>query len=118
MPYRTSVRVGGHEIVVDAAREQGGGDAGPGPVGMLVGSLCACVAMTVKMYAARKEWVVRTVDVAATHEREGHGPVTAIALVMRVDGDLSQEQRRRLLEIARACPVHKTLAAGVRIEVG
>jgi len=82
--------------------------------------------MTLRMYAARKEWPLRTVRVRLTHEKvyaedcaECKGKAGTLDLIKReilLIGELSHDQRRRLVEIANKCPVHQTLTSGVRIE--
>ena len=104
----------------------GGDDAGPNPYEFLLAALGACTAMTLRMYATRKEWPLRTVQVRLTHEkvyaedsaecRSKEGLLDLIKREILLIGDLSHDQRQRLLQIANRCPVHQTLTSGVRIE--
>lgn len=116
---------GRHHLVADEPKEAGGGDLGPNPYELLASALAACTTMTLRMYADRKGWPVRRISVAVTH-RKVHardcadcetrdGYVDVLERVIELEGELSEEQRRRLLEIANRCPVHRTLTGEVKI---
>jgi len=90
----------------------GGKDTGPSPFEILC-SARACTAITVRMYAERKVWPLRGVQVDAHFS--GTGKEGAIARVLKFDGDLSEEQRARLADIAERTPVTLTLKNGVAI---
>jgi putative redox protein len=104
----------------------GGADAAPSPYDYLVAALGACTGMTLKAYAERKQWPLEEVTVRMTHGKvhgidEQHcadreARVDRIERELEIEGDLSAEQRARLLEIADKCPVHRTLSAGVFVE--
>jgi putative redox protein len=100
---------GGHTIVVDEPVAAGGTDTGPSPTRLVAAGLASCVAVTMEMYAARKGWDVGPVEVEVDVEYEGHAP-RAFTVTPKLPADLDEEQRRRLLEIARRCPVHRVLA--------
>jgi putative redox protein len=100
---------GGHTMIVDEPTEVGGSDRGPGPTQLLAISLAACTAITMEMYAARKEWEIGAVEVDVDAVYDGFTP-TSFAVALRLSPELSDEQRERLLAIARKCPVHKALA--------
>jgi putative redox protein len=91
----------------------GGKDTGPSPFEILCSALCACTAITLRMYAERKVWPLRGVQVDAHFS--GTGKEGAIARVLKFDGDLSEEQRARLADIAERTPVTLTLKNGVAI---
>ncbi|MFN7972344.1 MAG: OsmC family protein [Acidobacteriota bacterium] len=112
--FRQSVTIGHHRLAADESVEAGGDGAGPSPHDFVLAGLGACTSMTVKLYADRKGWPLRTVEVRVTAAREGD--VYAIKRSIRLDGDLDEEQRARLLEIAGKCPVHKTLTGEIRID--
>ncbi len=107
---------GGHEIVIDEPAEAGGADLGPRPTQLLAASLAGCTAITVELYAARKGWDLGEVEVEVDFEYEGYTP-TAFEAILRVPRELSEEQRERLLAIARKCPVHQVLAGGTTVTV-
>jgi putative redox protein len=115
-----------HNWLADEPTRQGGDNLGPDPYEQLLAALGSCTSMTMRMYANRKQWAVASIRVELTHERD-HGPdcercdepgqvIDVIKRVIQVDGDLDDGQRRRLLEIADRCPVHKTLTGDLRIE--
>lgn len=117
---------GTHTFLADEPRESGGGDAGPDPYSLLLGALGACTAMTLQIYAKRKEWPLEKVEVSLKHSRihaadcndcgASQGKMERIERYISLTGKLNEEQRARLLEIAERCPVHKTLASGVSIK--
>ncbi len=110
------VLVGGHRLWADEPAVAGGADRGPSPFEYLMAGLGACTSMTLRMYAARKGWDLRAVEV--TLERvplEGEGPGNEVRRAIRLEGDLDADQRKRLLEIAGKCPVHRALTEGVRV---
>lgn len=124
-PYRAEITASGHALVADEPVRLGGGDDGPTPYDLLVSALGACTAMTLRMYADRKEWPVESISVRlrhlrahATDERFLGAPearLDRIESLVSVTGPLDAGQRARLLEIAAKCPVHRTLSAGVDI---
>ena len=117
--FKTTISSGGHSIITDEPLSAGGQDLGPTPMQLLAGSLGACVAITVKLYTERKGWPLEGVDVNVTLERIKGADYPAyqgdedFVHEFKVDvafkGDLSDEQRARLMEIAGKCPVHRAL---------
>ena len=122
---QNEVRYGdGRTLVTDEPSGVGGDDAGPDPYTLLLGALGSCISMTVSMYARRKSWPLERVVVrlrqqrihakdCAECERTTEGFVHRIERAVTVEGDLTDEQRARLLEIAHKCPVHKTLVSEI-----
>ncbi len=101
---------GGHTLVVDEPVVAGGTDAGPAPTRLLAAGLASCIAITIEMYAQRKEWDVGAVEVEVDVAYEDFTP-SSLAATIRLPAELSEEQRERLLAIARKCPVHKVIAS-------
>ena len=124
--FRTAIDARTHALVADEPTGAGGTDEGPTPYELLLGALAACTAMTVRMYADRKGWLLGDVTVrlrtAHAHAADCVSCETDPVGVGRLErelafhGDLTDEQRARLLEIANKCPVHKTLTGEIRIE--
>lgn len=100
---------GGHTIRVDEPADAGGADSGPSPTRLVAAGLAGCTAVTMELYAERKGWDVGPVEVDVDVEYEGYAPLS-FAVTLRLPAELSDEQRERLLAIARRCPVHKVLA--------
>jgi putative redox protein len=115
--FRQTVEVAEHRLIADEPKENGGDDAGPSPHELLLAALGACSSMTVKLYADRKGWPLTSVDVQVTmaKEKREQGEVTALQRTVRLEGELTGEQRDKLLEIAGKCPVHKTLSGPIEI---
>ncbi len=119
------VSAGRHQFVMDEPLSVGGDDDGPTPYDMLNAALGACTAMTVRMYARRKEWPLTSVRVALVHDKvhaadcedcdSREGKVDRIVRVVELQGELDDAQRARLIEIADRCPVHRTLHSEVNI---
>jgi uncharacterized OsmC-like protein/alpha/beta superfamily hydrolase len=120
------VHAGRHHLIADEPEPQGGTDLGPTPYAYLLAALGACTAMTMRLYAQRKGWPLGEVDVVLRHERvhatdsaaAGAGEVALerIRKEITLAGELTAEQRTRLLEIADRCPVHRTLSRPLAIE--
>jgi putative redox protein len=124
--YYTEIKSGGHGLLADEPVRLGGTDRGPTPYGLLISALGACTSITLRMYADRKGWSVDEINVYLNHEKvhaedckdcpeTSSHKIDHIERLIEVVGDLDEVQRKRLLEIADRCPVHKTLHEKVHI---
>ena len=111
-PYQVSIDARDHRWLADEPEEAGGGDTGPQPGELLLSSLGACTAVTVKMYANRKKWPLDNVEVELRFNSEAKPDplTTVIEMEVHFTGNLSEEQLARLLQIAHSCPIHKVLS--------
>ncbi|MEM8850653.1 MAG: alpha/beta fold hydrolase [Pseudomonadota bacterium] len=115
---------GTHHIVADEPVSYGGTNRGLTPYQLLAASLGACTSMTLRMYARQKGWPLAHVSVDVTHDRmhaqdapsPGTERIDRFRREITLTGDLDDEQRTRLLEIADRCPVHRTLETGAAVE--
>lgn len=107
----------GHQWRSDEPRSQGGADQGPNPHQLLLSSFGACTAITLRMYAASKGWALTGVEVDVQFNPDGDPPQGGNDIRRRIalKGELTTEQRQRLLEIAERCPIHKVLTGEIRI---
>jgi putative redox protein len=107
--YKVVIRAGQNTIIGDEPIEKGGGDEGMSPYEILAASLGACTCATVRMYADRKEMSVEAIHVTLSLKRDDEKNTTTITRDIELVGELTQEERDRLLSIANKCPVHKIL---------
>lgn len=111
--YATQIDVGAHRLIADEPPSLGGADAGPAPYDLLLASLGACTAITLRMYAERKGWTPERIDVDLALERRDDR--ARILRRLTIDG-LQPEQRARMAEVAERTPVTLTLKAGIEID--
>jgi len=117
--YQQEAKTTQHTIIIDESKDVGGDGKGPDPYDLLLSALGGCTSMTIMMYARRKEWPLESVQVKLTHEKihatdcdeciTEEGKLDQITKTIYLKGDLTQEQRERILEIAERCPVNRTL---------
>jgi putative redox protein len=123
--FRQEVQAGPHRLVIDEPASYGGTDAGPNPYNLLLAALGACTSMTVRLHAQRKGWPLESVEVRLSHEKihaqdcesceTKEGKLDRIVREVILGGPLTDEQRKRLGEIADRCPVHRTLTSEIDI---
>jgi putative redox protein len=123
--YEQSISVGPHTLPADEPVEGGGLDTGPNPYELLMAALGSCASITVRMYAERKQWPLQGVNVELSWARfhaedcaaceSNQGMVDGIEMEISLVGDLTEDQRQRILVIANKCPVHRTLSSQIPI---
>ncbi len=114
--YKTKVYSGGHFIYSDEPKDVGGTDEGMPPAALLLASLGSCTAITIRMYADRKNYALESIkiDLAICKEDE-MSEDTTISRKIEFVGDLTEEERKRLFVIADKCPIHKILSNPIKI---
>jgi putative redox protein len=123
--FQQAVTVGPHRLTADEPVAAGGQDTGPGPYDFLLTGLGACTSMTMRMYADRKSLPLDRVTVTLKHSKiyakdceeceTSEGMLDQIEREISIEGALDDEQRKKLMEIADKCPVHRTLHSEIRI---
>ena len=123
--FQQTVSVGPHRLLADEPVAAGGGDSGPGPYDFLLAALGACKSMTMRLYADRKSLPLERATVTLHHSKihaqdcaeceTREGMLDQIDVAIGLEGPLDAEQRKRILEIADKCPVHRTLTSEIRI---
>jgi uncharacterized OsmC-like protein len=128
--FRAQITAGAHTIIADEPKEAGGAAEGPSPYELLLAALGACTAMTLKMYVDRKKLPVTDVEVLLSFDRihiddcescvkdeqSNNQEIQHISRLIYVTGDVTEEQKERLLYIAGRCPVHITLHSNPHVE--
>ena len=123
--FQQRVQIGRHQLIADEPVAAGGLDSGPSPYDFLLAGLGACTSMTLRLYAEHKKLPLEHVSVSLSHGKihaqdcaeceTKEGKIDRIERVVTLTGELSDEQRARLLEIADRCPVHRTLTSEIDI---
>lgn len=125
--YTTDMLVSGHHLTADEPAEVGGNEFGPSPYGYLTAALASCSSMTMQMYARRKGWPLEEARVHVSHDKQhledcddctdGRiGKIDTFEKEIELFGELTEDQREKILAIASKCPVHKTLQNDVQIQ--
>ena len=122
---KNQIQAGAHTLIADEPENAGGEDEGPDPYSLLLSALGACTSMTLHLYARQKGWLLEEVEVTLIHNKQYAqdcqdcetkvGKVDEIRRRIHLKGNLSEEQRQRLLEIAAKCPVHRTLMGEIKV---
>jgi len=123
--FQNTVAIGPHHLLADEPRAAGGDDTGPGPYDFLLTALGACKSMTMSLYADRKSFPLERATVMLNHSKiyakdcaeceTKEGMLDQIEVTIGLEGPLDADQRKRILEIADKCPVHRTLTSEIRI---
>lgn len=123
--FAQEIRIGEHQLFADEPLAIGGKDLGPSPYDFILAALGACTSMTVRMYAEHKKIPLIDVIVKLNHEKtyakdcaecgNENSKIDHIDRFIELKGNLTEEQRKRLLEIANQCPVHRTLTSKISI---
>ncbi len=122
--YQVEIKAGSHTFYSDEPKDLKGDDTGPTPMELFLSSLAGCKVITVQMYAQRKGWDLQGMNIQLTMEKkkasevEGaqsapNKPVTIIESAITFEGDLDEDQIKRMLTIADKCPVHKVVTGEV-----
>jgi putative redox protein len=115
--YLTKVYAGGHFIYADEPEEVGGTDGGMPPAALLLASLGSCTAITIRMYADRKDIPLEAIRIhLAICKEEDMSASTRITRKIEFTGELTSSQVIRMMEIADKCPIHKMLSNPIQIE--
>jgi putative redox protein len=107
--YEHEVELREHRLIVDEPEEDGGTNQGPAPSELVAASLASCTAITVEMYADRKQWGLGTVEVAVDFTKATADEPPTFDVTITLGAELSEETRQRILVIAGKCPVHRAL---------
>ena len=123
--FTTKLKLGKHYMTADEPKPFGGNNFGPNPYELLSAGLSACTAMTLQLYAKRKKWDLENVEVHINYFREHQldcmdcldktAKIDTFDLSIKVTGNLDESQLKKLMEIAKKCPVHKTLTSTIQI---
>lgn len=123
--YKTTLTAGRHELISDEPAEVGGKDEGPDPYDYLLMSLGSCTAITLRMYAERKQWPVDDIYIELRHFKdhaedcedcdEKSARIDKIEKEIMIAGDLNGDQLDKMLEISKKCPVNRTLLGSIEM---
>lgn len=114
--YKTIIQGATHTFLADEPADLGGQNTGPTPAELLAAALASCTTITVKMYAARKEWPLEEVKVSVEVDYSTTPGETLFTKNIEFIGDLTEEQRTRLFTIAGKCPINKALQQNIKME--
>jgi putative redox protein len=109
--YEHEIEIRQHRLIADEPEQKGGSDQGPKPTELLAASLASCTAITLEMYAERKEWGLGTVEVSVDFTEATTDEPARFDVTITLGAELSEENQDRLRVIAGKCPVHKALKA-------
>ena len=123
--FRNEIQIDKHSLIADEPESAGGTDQGPNPYDLLAAALGACTSMTLTFYAKREKFPLEGAEVRVSHSRSHakdcadcltqEGYVHNFDVTIKLEGPLTPEQKQKLLEVARRCPVRKTLTSQIRV---
>jgi len=113
-PFQQKLVIGDFQLLADVEVASGGTNTGPSPHEYLAAALASCTSMTLKMYAGRKSMNLSNVIVTVHVERESD--IEKFTRDIQLFGELAEEEKQRLLEIANKCPIHKVLSGEIQIK--
>ncbi len=123
--FTTQMKVGMHYLLADEPESYGGNDFGPSPYELVSAGLSACTAMTIQMYARHKGWPVDNVEVHTSYDKQhaedcencetDSAKIDTFEREIRLTGDLNENQKKRIMQIADKCPVHRTLHSETQV---
>jgi putative redox protein len=114
--YKTIISNAKHEVIADEPNSNGGADLGFSPSEILCSALASCTCITLRMYADRKKWDLEKVEVHIDMTKDAVQNSTNIYRQIKLFGNLTDEQKKHLMEIAEHCPIHKTLTNPIHIK--
>ncbi len=114
--YKTIISSETNQLIADEPITEGGTDLGFSPYELLAGALASCTSITLRMYADRKEWDIDEIKVDVQFSRDSTTNSASFQRIISYVGNLESGQKERLIVIANACPVHKTLSGTISIE--
>lgn len=129
--YKTPVQIGDHQLIMDESAHNGGTDEGPSPVKSALGSLASCTAMTIRIYLDHKQWKFHNLKVEIYYSEKRvkkeeplseeeqeyvvRGRVRKIEKKIKIEGDLDDDQLKRVEKISQKCPVHQMMTGSCMI---
>ncbi len=123
--FKTEITSKEHTLISDEPVNAGGTNTGFNPYDLLLSALGSCKAITMRMYANRKNFPLKEITIKLRHNKihaqdcedceTKEGKIDKIDVDIKLSGDLNEEQKKRLFEIAEKCPVHKTLTSEIKI---
>ena len=124
--FAQKIQIGPHQLVADEPVSYGGTDIGASPYDLLLAALGSCTSMTIGLYARKRGWPLENITISLRHLKihakdcddceTKEGKVDRIWREIHLTGNLTDEQRAKLMEIADKCPVHQTLTSEINIK--
>lgn len=113
--YKTTIRTTTNTLISDEPVSMGGTDSGFSPMELLASALGSCTCITLKMYATHKKYNLESVEVVVNFNRDTEANFSTVTREIKLTGDLTDEQKQRMLTIANRCPIHQTITHGISI---